>query len=203
MPAQTVVLWRHGQTNFNTVGKFQGHIDTELDEFGWGQVRAAAPLLAEYKPQRIVSSDLKRAQQTASALADLVDDVSVETDERLRETAYGRWEGLTRAEVKEQWADELARWSSGDDEPTHGGESRVDSASRAADAIKEHIAGTEGGALVVVGHGGSLRGAVGQLLELPLTAWDRFAVSHNAHWNVFERRRQGLTLVQFNVGTGA
>ncbi|GAB3570604.1 histidine phosphatase family protein [Spelaeicoccus albus] len=201
MTAQTVILWRHGQTTFNNTGKFQGHIDTELDDSGRAQVRRSAPVIASARPVRIVTSDLRRATQTAAALAELVH-IEPESDSRLRETAYGKWEGLTRAEVQQRWPDELTSWTGGNDDPTHGGESRRSSATRVADAIKEYIASTAGGTLVVVGHGGSLRGAVGQLLELPLSSWDRFAVPQNSYWAVLEQRRQGLTLTQFNLGPG-
>lgn len=201
MTAQTVILWRHGQTTFNNTGKFQGHTDTELDEQGHAQVRCAAPIIASALPVRIVTSDLRRARQTAAALAELVH-IEPESDERLRETAYGSWEGLTRSEVEQRWPDELKKWSGGGDDPTHGGESRRESATRVSDAIKEYVESTAGGTLVVVGHGGSLRGAVGQLLELPLCSWDRFAVPQNSYWAVLEQRRHGLTLTQFNVGPG-
>lgn len=201
MTAQTVILWRHGQTTFNNTGKFQGHTDTELDESGWAQVRRSARTLAMARPARIVTSDLKRARQSAGALAELTH-VEPEADDRLRETAYGSWEGLTRVEVEQRWPDELRRWTGGEDVPTHGGESRRESAARVSNAIKEYIDATATGTLIVVGHGGSLRGAVGQLLELPLSSWDRFAVPQNAYWAVLEQRRQGLTLTQFNLGPG-
>lgn len=201
MTAQTVILWRHGQTTFNNTGKFQGHTDTELDDHGHAQVRRSAQAIASARPVRIVTSDLRRARQTAAALAELVH-VEPESDSRLRETAYGKWEGLTRSEVERRWPEELKNWTGGDDEPTHGGESRRASATRVSLAIKEFIESTAGGTLVVVGHGGSLRGAVGQLLELPLSSWDRFAVPQNSYWAVLEQRRQGLTLTQFNLGPG-
>ena len=66
-----VVLWRHGQTDWNVENRFQGHSDIPLNKVGDYQVAQAASVLAGLKPNRIISSDLIRAQSTAAALADL------------------------------------------------------------------------------------------------------------------------------------
>ena len=68
-----IVLWRHGQTDWNVENRFQGHSDIPLNKVGEYQVVEAAKILAALKPDRIVSSDLIRAQKTAAALAALTD----------------------------------------------------------------------------------------------------------------------------------
>ena len=68
-----VVLWRHGQTDWNVENRFQGHSDIALNKVGEYQVSEAAKVLAALRPDRIISSDLIRAQSTAAALAALTD----------------------------------------------------------------------------------------------------------------------------------
>lgn len=97
-----VVIWRHGQTDWNIENRFQGHSDIPLNKVGEYQAREAAKVLAGMKPDRIIASDLMRAKATAQALADLVD-LTVEINPLLRETNGGKWEGKTgpenRAEI--------------------------------------------------------------------------------------------------------
>ena len=78
-----VVLWRHGQTDWNVENRFQGHSDIPLNKVGEYQVAQAASVLAGLKPNRIISSDLIRARSTAAALADLTN-LKVEINQ-------GRW----------------------------------------------------------------------------------------------------------------
>ncbi len=94
-----LVLWRHGQTEWNAEGRFQGHRDIGLDATGQEQAERAAPYLAAMQPVAIVSSDLARAAQTAAALARLTG-LSVQLDKDLRERFGGSWEGLTGAEIR-------------------------------------------------------------------------------------------------------
>ncbi|NBU94178.1 MAG: histidine phosphatase family protein, partial [Actinobacteria bacterium] len=85
-----VVIWRHGQTDWNIENRFQGHSDIPLNKVGEYQVKEAAKVLAGMKPDRIIASDLIRAKATAQALADLVD-LKVEINPLLRETNGGKW----------------------------------------------------------------------------------------------------------------
>jgi hypothetical protein len=88
MAANRVLLWRHGQTDWNVVNRFQGHSDIDLNEVGRFQVQHAAQILAGMKPTMIISSDLGRARDTAQSLADLTG-LTVEIDGDLRETNGG------------------------------------------------------------------------------------------------------------------
>lgn len=87
--SQRIVLWRHGQTDWNIENRFQGHSDIPLNSVGHRQAERAAPLLLSLKPSKIVSSDLIRAQQTAAALATL-SNLAVSIDAGLRETHGGK-----------------------------------------------------------------------------------------------------------------
>ena len=162
---KTVLFWRHGQTDFNVAGRFQGQSDVPLNDTGREQADQVARRLAELGPELIVSSDLSRAAATADSLATHVA-VAPVRDERLRETAFGEWEGSTRAEVAETWPDELAEWASGADIAPPGGESRSQSGSRVAAAITDIVESAEASTIAIVAHGAVLRGAAEMLLEM-------------------------------------
>ena len=111
-----VVLWRHGQTDWNVENRFQGHSDIPLNKVGEYQVTQAAEVLAGLKPNRIISSDLIRAQSTAAALANLTN-LKVEINSGLRETNGGLWEGKTGSENRATHGELFANWYEGGDEP--------------------------------------------------------------------------------------
>ncbi|MEQ1821028.1 MAG: histidine phosphatase family protein [Fimbriimonadaceae bacterium] len=89
-------LVRHGQTEWNRLGKAQGHTDTELDEEGLHQSRRLADLLGEEPIDWVVTSDLRRSVSTAEALGK-----PLELDPDLRERSFGDWEGQPYEEVRE------------------------------------------------------------------------------------------------------
>ena len=71
MTVRRLVLWRHGRTEWNLLGKAQGHAEVPLDDVGLEQASVAAARLASYAADFVWSSDLVRAVQTAEALARL------------------------------------------------------------------------------------------------------------------------------------
>lgn len=184
MTPRRIVLWRHGRTEWNAAQRFQGQSDVPLDEVGRRQAAQAARLLADLPPDRIISSDLSRAQETAQALAS-VTGLTVTGDERLRETFAGTWEGLTRTELEERHGDDLARWSAGSMIRPGGGETRVEVAERMVAAIDEALGELGAGqTLVVATHGGAARAATGALLGLPHEHWAVLGVLSNCAWSV-------------------
>ena len=94
MTAAKLIIWRHGRTEWNATGRFQGQADIGLDELGRRQAAGAARAIAALGPTAIVASDLSRARDTALALAE-VTGLEVRYDRRLREIDVGSWEGLT------------------------------------------------------------------------------------------------------------
>lgn len=89
---------RHGQTSWNILGKAQGHTDIPLDEVGQAQALALARALSDLGVERVVSSDLLRARQTAEAVAGPLG-LSVEVRHDLRERSFGEWEGRHYTQV--------------------------------------------------------------------------------------------------------
>ena len=180
-----VVLWRHGQTDWNVENRFQGHSDIPLNKVGEYQVTQAAEVLAGLNPNRIISSDLIRAQSTAASLAKLTN-LKVEINPGLRETNGGLWEGKTGTENRASHGEFFTSWYEGGDEPAGvTGERRSDVAKRAVSVIEKETANFTG-TIVFVTHGGTVRSVLGSILKLPIAQWGVIGGLSNACWSVLE-----------------
>ncbi len=99
-----IYLLRHGQTEFNLEGRYQGQSDSPLTDCGRRQARAYGALLAEHVGSApIWTSPLPRAVETARLVAEALPNAEVHLDERLREVSFGVWEGMTRADIAAGW----------------------------------------------------------------------------------------------------
>lgn len=109
MKNQTIYLLRHGETEFNTQGRYQGELDSPLTEAGVQQVQQNAQMLKSLirnsNEWKIVSSPLGRAMQSTEIICETIgyDVKKVEKDERLTEVAVGQWAGLTTKEIESSW----------------------------------------------------------------------------------------------------
>jgi len=201
MAGNRVLLWRHGQTDWNMVNRFQGHSDIPLNDAGRYQVQHAAEILAGMNPTAIISSDLSRAYDTANSLAKLVG-LSINTFENLRETNGGLWEGKTGKENRAEDFQNFIRWIDGDDNPAGTtGEKRSEVAARAVAVINEALSGKSDQLLVVATHGGTARCVLGELLQLPLTHWGVIGGLSNASWSILERNPRQWNLIEHNAGS--
>lgn len=200
MSSRRLVIVRHGRTAHNADGRFQGHLDTHLDDTGREQAAAGARELLGYQPSSIVSSDSRRAADTAAPLGELTG-LAVQLDERLREVDMGAWTGLTRAQAKAGFPDEYADWVAGVDTERGGGETFKAVADRATAAVADRLGEVvAGGALVVFTHGGTARALTGRLLELPWEWCWRLRALDNARRTVLLESRRGWRLGEFNAG---
>ncbi|PRZ05124.1 putative phosphoglycerate mutase [Isoptericola sp. CG 20/1183] len=207
MTAGTIVLLRHGRTAYNAAMRLQGQIDIPLDEVGrWQAAEGASALIASHRAARIVSSDLVRAVDTANAYAALVG-AAVETDARLRERAFGDWEGLTPPEMAAGWPAEREEWRRGGEPQGIGAETKVAVADRMVTAVLEHAEplGSDE-CLVVVSHGAAISLAITGLLGLDAGGWRGISGVNNVHWSHLHRSAPGAVpgwrLVAHNVGAG-
>lgn len=194
MRVRHLVLMRHGQTEFNAGSRMQGQLDTDLSDLGRAQAVAAAEVLAKRQPLTIVSSDLRRAYDTAVALADC-SDVEVRVDPRLRETHLGDWQGLTHQQVDAMAPGARQLWREDATLAPHGGESRIDVADRSLPLVAELVAGElEWGAddcdrpVVLVAHGGLVAALSAALLDLPVNSWPVLGGMGNASWTQLSGR---------------
>lgn len=196
-----IVLWRHGRTEWNELGRVQGQTDIPLDDTGRAQAREAAARLASLDPCWIVSSDLSRATQTAAALA-AVTGLEVEVDVRLREMAFGIREGLTSAQALGRHPEQMRRFADDPSLVLAGAESYAQVGERVAAAIDEAAARVPVGCTgVLVAHGAALRVGICQWLGFPSELWPRFSGFSNCSWAVLEERRRGWCITEWNAGS--
>lgn len=185
-----LLLIRHGQTTYNATGRMQGHLDTELSEVGLSQARAAADLLVDKQITAIVSSDLIRARDTAAVIGEKLG-IKVDVDKRLRETHLGDWQGMTSAEVDEQYPGARAIWRHDPTWAPPQGESRVDVATRARPVIDELMRAHpewDEGAVLVVAHGGAISALTCHLLGLQHHQYGILSGLKNTHWSQLTAR---------------
>ncbi|HEX2046644.1 MAG TPA: histidine phosphatase family protein [Acidimicrobiales bacterium] len=157
LPLRHVLVIRHGQSEWNADGRWQGQADPPLSKLGEEQARDAAARLRHVRFSWVAASDLRRARRTAEILAGALD-LRLEVDPGLREIDVGDWTGLTRAEIEAQWPGELAAWSEGRSESPLGGETRTHLVERArASLARLAAAASPGDRVLVVTHGALIR----------------------------------------------
>jgi 2,3-bisphosphoglycerate-dependent phosphoglycerate mutase len=149
-PPTRLLVVRHGQSEWNAAGRWQGHADIALDRAGELQAAAAAEVLGTF--DAIWASDLARARRTAQIIAELTGVGPVCLDPRLRETDVGPWEGLTHAEVEREWPGYLA-----ERRRPPGFEPYEDASARSIAALLDIASDHPGGEVLVVSHGGVIR----------------------------------------------
>jgi probable phosphoglycerate mutase len=199
-----LIVWRHGNTDWNAGGRVQGQADVPLNEVGHRQAADAAELLRPLRPTAIVASDLRRAVDTAVALARLTG-LPVRCDRRLRERHFGAWQGMLMTDVAQTRPDEYARWRAGADLVGGGVETLDDLGKRVAEALD---AAAElmpaGGTVVVATHGGAARQGIGHLLGWPREVVRTLRALQNCHWvEVTHDDARGWQLAAYNVGAFA
>ncbi|GGK41044.1 phosphoglycerate mutase [Pilimelia terevasa] len=196
MTAGQLVVWRHGNTDWNREGRVQGGTDVPLNDLGRAQAAATARALAALAPTAIVSSDLRRAADTAAALAAQTG-LPVRTDARLRERFFGQWQGRLMADVRREHAAAHARWTAGDPDPGCDIEPVDALAARGVAGLR--AAHDPAGTTVVVSHGGTARYAVAGLLGWTAQARATLAGLDNCAWAVLAPRGAGWQLRAYNL----
>ncbi|GAA4925117.1 putative phosphoglycerate mutase [Stackebrandtia albiflava] len=194
-----LILLRHGQTEWNTAGRFQGVTDIDLDDVGREQAVAAAKVLAGTAPTLLVSSDLRRARDTAVAVSDATG-AEMRIDVRLRERGYGPWEGLTRAQARERYGPQMADWEARRPFTLEGVEDPMDLSVRANAVLTDVSAELpDGGTAILVSHGGTLRQAVPAFLGWEPSAADTLGGLGNCHWVDLRGGDRGWRLHGYNL----
>ncbi len=182
MDVETIVfLARHGETDANVAGIWQGSTDHPLNQRGMAQAQALAQRIAREHPDivTIYTSPLQRARQTALAVARVLDGVPMLEDERLSEYHLGEWESLTYQELRY----EKRLWERMDEDPhwaPPGGESAYQFATRVLNALRDVAQKHEGQKVLIVGHGGALATALALLLEGRGNAWRTYQMANCA-----------------------
>jgi broad specificity phosphatase PhoE len=150
----TLLLARHGETDWNRDGRFQGHADTSLNARGREQARALAEEVDGVDV--IYASDLRRAVETAQIVAERLG-LEVKVDPRLRERGFGAWEGLTRAEIEVSFREDFDRWRTGAGFGADDAERHETFAARIEAFLADVLARHPDETVLVIAHGGSIR----------------------------------------------
>lgn len=165
-----VWLLRHGETDWNVQGRWQGQAPFApgLNEKGFEQAWAVAEQLSAVPFEAIYSSDIPRARQTAEAVAER-QGLPVLLDERLREVNLGAWEGMLSEDVKSRYANELEERKN---DPVHArppqGETLAEVAERAKTALNDILKNHGDGPILIVSHGLTLAALVCLADGIPL-----------------------------------
>jgi probable phosphoglycerate mutase len=194
LPVSRVIIWRHGRTEWNAAGRFQGQMDPPLDQEGREQASRTAPHLVagglSAESTVVVSSDLRRATETAATLSALLG-VPLHLDARLREHGLGTWEGLIRDEVAARYPDQYADWLAGRPVVGRGGEDAGQVTARVLAAVADLPRMPNA---VLVTHGGAAARLIEALLQLGPEhrrvlghlgncCWSELA-AHDGHWRL-------------------
>ncbi len=164
-PTGTLLL-RHGQTHMSVERRYSGRSDAPLTAAGVQQAAAAGKHLAGSGISVIIASPLLRTVQTAQEVATAVG-APVVTDDGFRETDFGEWEGMTFAEVRERWPDEMATWMTNPQVAPPGGESFADVNVRVAEALNRVLTEREGQRVLIVSHVTPIKALVAAALLAP------------------------------------
>jgi len=194
MHATRLIAIRHGETAWNVDTRIQGHLDIPLNDIGRWQARRAAEALAGEPITSIYASDLSRAFETATTVAEVAG-LAVVPEQGLRERNFGVFQGRTFAEIEAESPEQALRWRKRDpDFASEGGESLNRFRDRVVNTVGQLAARHPDELIVLVAHGGVMdvlyRAATGQDLQAPRT-W----ALGNAAINRLLWTPDGLTLV--------
>lgn len=153
MSKMTLLLIRHGQTEWNLQGRYTGQSDIPLNETGRAQARRLAESLSGNPPEVVIASDLQRARETAEIIAAPFG-LPVQTDPRLREIHQGVWEGMHFSQIKEKFAQAFAaRKADPLTVAPPGGETVRQVRDRVVAAVSDIVREHNGRRVAVVAHG--------------------------------------------------
>ena len=185
---------RHGETAHNRDGRLQGRADLELSARGADQVVRLAGRFPAGSLTTVFTSPLRRARQTADALAASCE-AAVEVDERLIELDYGEWDGRALADIP---ADAWSAWRADPNFAPPGGESLVAVTTRVADFCRERLAA--GGSVAAVSHVSPIKAAVAWALGVDEHATWRMQLGLATISTIGARPDGNAYLLTFNDG---
>ncbi|WP_267524458.1 histidine phosphatase family protein [Campylobacter sp. MG1] len=182
-----IILLRHGQTNWNKEGRYQGQIDTDLSELGKEQAKLLSNALKKIKIDEFIASPLKRAYETACESAKF-HNKQVIKDERLLEINHGTWEGKLSSEVEKMDKELLKMWK----QTPHlvkmpNGENLQDILNRALPCVVEFAKKYDGKTIAFFAHDAVNKVLLAHFLNAPLSSF----------WNILQDNTC-INVVEFN-----
>lgn len=161
-----LLLARHGETEWNAVGRLQGHTDIPLNERGRTQARELAASLSEHAIARVVTSDLVRARETGAIVAAALGLAPPHVVPELRERRFGVFEGLTRDECMQRYPEAWQAWHARTGVPD--GAEPLDGAVARMHAALEALLSDGSPPVLVVSHGGIMRLWLAEITAAPV-----------------------------------
>lgn len=187
---KTIYYFRHGETEWNRIGRFQGHSDIPLNQTGIEQAKQLQPFMQQWQPQILISSDLIRAQQTAR-LANATLQIPHLIDPRLREIHLGQAEGKTLTEVETLWGkqaiqDWISPYPELGDFSFPDGEKKIDSVKRVKHFLETLLIELPYQSIAICGHGGTLKRfchfiAADKSKQFPIPNCCVYQITFNSH----------------------
>jgi 2,3-bisphosphoglycerate-dependent phosphoglycerate mutase len=194
MTNTTILLVRHGQTDWNLTRRNQGHIDIPLNDAGRRQSELVAQRLASWPVSGLYSSDLLRSSQTAAIIGRRLG-IEPVLQSALRERRGGIFEGYTFDELRQRHPEALQAFQEHGRAP-EGAESNLALARRATPALERIVAAHPGEVVALVTHGGTLRVLMAYIMGLPVGRKAPFKVSGNCGLSIAEfAQRRFITLL--------
>ena len=193
-----LVLVRHGETDWNKLGRFQGHRDIGLNSRGLAQARETAKAVIAWNHSAIYSSPLHRTMQVAEEISSLGGKPIVAVD-GFKELSLGDLEGVTGEEMRTGWPEVYAAWR---DDPASvsmpNGESLAELQERAWNSLVElERAHPKDESIIVVSHNFAIRSMIGMVLGVPLSNFHRMSLSLSSIC-VVESDQRGRRLMYYN-----
>ena len=193
-----LVLVRHGETDWNKLGKFQGHCDIDLNARGVAQARETAQAVAQWNHSAIFASPLLRTMRVAQEISQISGRPVVQVP-GFRELSLGDLEGVTGEEMRTTWPHVYDAWR---DDPASvvmpNGESLSELQDRAWSSLVElEQTHAEDETLIVVSHNFAIRSMIGKALGMPLANFHRMWLSLSSICTI-ETDQRGWRLVGYN-----
>lgn len=185
----TLLLIRHGQTDWNVAKKWQGHADIPLNDTGLAQAEALAARLQKWPIENIITSDLLRCSQTADVIGNKLNITPI-ADPLWRERDVGDFSGMTGEEAKANFPEIWAAANGKGMVDAPNGETFAEVRARGLQAYEKVIASHEGQMVVIVSHGGLLHTLIAQLIQ----------IREDVYGRISKRGNTGLSIVEVNDG---
>lgn len=196
MTKLTILLMRHGQTDWNRTGRWQGHADIPLNEVGQQQAEALCQRMHRWPIETIYTSDLQRCRQTAAPLAATLNLEPIPTP-IWRERDVGDFSGLTGEQARAQYPEVWQKSLRGMVDPPNG-EPFHEVLGRAWRAYEMVTAASSEGIVAVVTHGGLLHALLGQVMGIDPTVYGRFSMRGNTGLSIIEVNDHGPVVTRLN-----
>lgn len=190
-------LVRHGQTSWNLEGRTQGNKDSNLTPLGLEQAELLGQRLSKVQLDAIYCSPLKRAYSTAQVIANM-QNLDCILDNRLMEMSFGEWEGLTHAEIEQNYPENFKSWRK---EPHIAkipkGETIEIAQKRMVEFVNDRIIESNNNTFLIVSHGTTIRLLLLHLLSMDLMHYYKLK-QDNCAINLIEFRHHGPVLLKYN-----